>query len=93
MLRNALFLSLLVGTVLCGPLQKRWDDFKVKHAWADGVPKGWTVVGPAPLEERVNVRIGLKQDGIDDLISHLYAVSDPNHHRYGAYWASSCVVN
>ena len=82
MLKNALFLSLFVGFALCKPLHKRWDDFQVKHAWVQGVPNGWEVVGPAPSWERVTVRIGLKQDGIDDLASHLYAVSDPNHPRY-----------
>ena len=84
MLKKALLLSLLVGTALCKPLHKRWDDLKVKHAWVDGVPKGWEVIGPAPSTERLTVRIGLKQDGIDDLVSHLYAVSDPNHNRYGS---------
>lgn len=83
MLKNALFLSLLVGAALCKPLHRRWDDFKVKHEWIDGAPRGWEVVGPAPSDERLAVRIGLKQDGIDDLVAHLYAVSDPNHHRYG----------
>ena len=86
MLKNVLLLSFLVGITLSTPLHKRWDDFKVKHAWVDGVPKGWEVVGPAPSDERLAVRIGLKQDGIDDLISNLYAVSDPSHHRYAAYW-------
>lgn len=81
MLKNALVLSFLVGVALCKPLQKRWDDFEVKHAWVDGVPKGWENIGPAPSGHRVTVRIGLKQDGIDDLIAHLYAVSDPSHHR------------
>lgn len=84
MLKKALLLSLLVGTALCKPLHKRWDDLKVKHAWVDGVPKGWEVIGLAPSSERLTVRIGLKQDGIEDLVSHLYAVSDPNHNRYGS---------
>ncbi|KAF9645510.1 subtilisin-like protein [Thelephora ganbajun] len=85
MLKNALVLSLFVVATLCKPLHKRWDDFKVKHAWVDGVPKGWEVIGPAPPEYRLAVRIGLRQDRIDDLIAHLYAVSDPNHHRYGQH--------
>ena len=81
MLKNALLLSLTVGSVLCNSLHKRWDDLQVKHAWAEGVPRGWEAVGPAPLGERLTVRIGLKQDGLDDLISHLHAVSDPSHNR------------
>lgn len=93
MLKNALLLFLLVGHALCKPLHKRWDDLKVKHAWANGVPNGWEVVGPAPAEEKLAVRIGLKQDGIDDLISHLYAVSDPSHHRYGTCLRGRVVVS
>ena len=85
MLKNALILSLLVGATLCKPLYKRWDDFRVKHAWTDGVPKGWEVVGPAPLEQRLTVRIGLNQGGIDDLVAHLYMASAPSHHRYAAF--------
>ena len=79
MLKTALVLSLLVGLMLCKPLHRRWDDFKVKHAWVDGVPKGWEAIGPAPSDHRLTVRIGLKQGGIDDLIAHLYAVSDPRN--------------
>jgi len=93
MFKTALALSLLVGATLCKPLHKRWDDYKVKHAWVDGVPKGWEVVGPAPLEQRLAVRIGLKQDGIDDLISHLYAVSDPSHHRCASSEIYAVMVN
>ena len=85
MLGNALLLLLLIGTALCKPLHKRWDDVKTKHAWTDGAPAGWEVVGPAPSEERLTVRIGLKQDKFDDLVEHLYAVSDPSHHRCGFF--------
>jgi len=81
MLKTALFLSLFIGATLCKPVQKRWDDLKVKHAWANGVPEGWETIGPAPSDHRLTVRIGLKQDKIDDLITHLYAVSDPSNDR------------
>jgi tripeptidyl-peptidase-1 len=81
MLGNTLFLVLVVGTALCKPLYERWDDVKTKHAWTDGTPEGWEVVGPAPSGERLAVRIGLKQDKFEDLVEHLYAVSDPNHDR------------
>ena len=47
---------------------------------ADGMGGYWSSV----LGERLTVRIGLKQDGTCDLVSHLYAVSDPNHNRYGS---------
>ena len=85
MLKNILVLSLLVGATLCQRPYKRWDDLSVKHEWVEGAPKGWEALGPAPPDERLTVRIGLKQDGIEDLIAHLYAVSDPSHHRYAAF--------
>ena len=90
MLKNILVLSLLVGATLCRHLQKRWDDFKVKHEWIEGAPRGWKVLGPAPSDERLNVRIGLKEDRIEDLIENLFAVSDPSHHRYAA--SPGCAV-
>ena len=43
-LKNPLVLSLLLWAALCKPLHKCWDDFKVKHTWVDGVPKGWEAI-------------------------------------------------
>ena len=59
---------------------KRWDDFGVKHAWAE-VPRGWELHGPAPPDYTFDMRIGLKQDKFDDLVTALYEVSDPAHER------------
>lgn len=59
---------------------KRWDDLQVKHAWVN-VPRGWELVGPAPADHKLNMRIGLKQDRLDELISSLFEVSDPTHVR------------
>jgi tripeptidyl-peptidase-1 len=61
---------------------KRWDDLQLKHSWLE-VPRGWELVGPAPADHALHMRIGLKQDRIDELISSLYQVSDPDHDRYG----------
>nr|VWP02127.1 Eukaryotic translation initiation factor 3 subunit G (eIF3g) (Eukaryotic translation initiation factor 3 RNA-binding subunit) (eIF-3 RNA-binding subunit) (Translation initiation factor eIF3 p33 subunit homolog) (eIF3 p33 homolog) [Ganoderma boninense] len=55
---------------------KRWDDFGVKHAWAE-VPRGWELHAPAPPGYTFDMRIGLKQDKFDDLVTALYEVSDP----------------
>ncbi|THH27752.1 hypothetical protein EUX98_g6437 [Antrodiella citrinella] len=63
---------------------KRWDEFDVKHAWAD-VPKGWELHGPAPADHALDMRIALKQDRFDDLVSTLYEVSDPYHSKYGQH--------
>ncbi|KAH8104065.1 peptidase S8/S53 domain-containing protein [Cristinia sonorae] len=75
------FLHLVASKPL---LSKRWDDFDVKHAWAD-VPKGWELHSPAPADHTFNMRIGLKQDRFDDLVAALYEVSDPYHSRYGQH--------
>ena len=62
------------------PLSKRWDDLSVKHSWTE-IPRGWELHGPAPPNYAMNMRIGLKQDKIDELIASLYQVSDPAHER------------
>lgn len=83
-------LSLLVKAavvariVLATPLARRWDDLEVKHAWVD-IPAGWERHTDAPLDHVLNLKISLKQDKLDDLIGHLYQVSDPTHPRYGAH--------
>ncbi|KAH9940879.1 subtilisin-like protein [Epithele typhae] len=63
---------------------KRWDDFEVKHAWAE-VPRGWTLHAPAPADYMFDMRIGLRQNRFDELVSSLYEVSDPAHSRYGQH--------
>ncbi|PIL34082.1 hypothetical protein GSI_03793 [Ganoderma sinense ZZ0214-1] len=63
---------------------KRWDDFGVKHAW-DEVPRGWELHGPAPTDYTFDMRIALRQDRFDDLVTALYEVSDPTHERYGQH--------
>ncbi|KAJ3491365.1 hypothetical protein NLI96_g751 [Meripilus lineatus] len=65
-------------------LTKRWDDFEVKHAW-DEVPKGWQLHGSVPSDRTIDMRIGLKQDRFDELVSALYEVSDPLHAKYGQH--------
>ena len=77
---SALFLSVLQVSV-SKPIVKRWDDFQVKHSWED-VPRGWELVGPAPADYNLHMKIGLKQDRMHELIDHLYQVSDPAHNRY-----------
>ena len=71
----------LVQISLSRPLPKRWDDFSVKHSWTE-IPRGWALHGPAPADHSMDMRIGLKQDRLHELISSLYEVSDPSHERY-----------
>ncbi|KAF7983704.1 hypothetical protein HWV62_19635 [Athelia sp. TMB] len=69
---------------VANPVSKRWDDLSIRHAWSE-VPKGWELQGPAPGDHTMSLRIGLKQDKIDELIATLYEVSDPAHSKYGKH--------
>ncbi|KAG7444455.1 subtilisin-like protein [Guyanagaster necrorhizus] len=60
------------------------DDLLEKHSWAE-VPRGWEWVNKPDPESIIQLRIGLKQDRVDELISSLYEVSTPNHNRYGKH--------
>ncbi|KAK0189207.1 peptidase S8/S53 domain-containing protein [Armillaria mellea] len=77
----------LTQLCLSTPLSsKRWDtdDLLEKHSWAE-VPRGWKWVSKPDPESTIELRFGLKQDRVDELISSLYEVSTPNHHRYGKH--------
>ncbi|KIM88198.1 hypothetical protein PILCRDRAFT_62783 [Piloderma croceum F 1598] len=84
MIWSAVVVFALVQRCVSKPLAKRWDDFAVKHSWTE-IPRGWELHGPAPADHSMDMRIGLKQDRLDELISTLYKVSDPAHERYGAH--------
>jgi len=53
-----------------------------KHAWVEA-PAKWTHISSAPDSHTLRMRIGLKQTQMDEVIRHLYEVSDPAHPRYG----------
>ena len=80
-----LWSSLLVlGLVQLGrskTLLNRWDNLALKHAWPE-VPHGWERTAPAPSDYLLELRIGLRQDRIDDLIDNLMEISDPTSSRY-----------
>lgn len=62
-------------------VSNQWEDFAVKHTWSVA-PEGWKLHAPnAPANHTFNMRIGLKQDRFDDLVTALYEVSDPFHIR------------
>src|ERR1700732_5616174 len=71
----------LVRLCVSKPLSKRWDNLSVKHSWTE-IPHGWEMHGHAPANHSMDMRIGLKQDKLDELISSLYEVSEPAHERY-----------
>ncbi|KAI0079096.1 subtilisin-like protein [Panus rudis PR-1116 ss-1] len=85
LLGSSLLLLGLLQLAAAKPLiSKRWDDFEVKHAWVN-VPNGWELHGPAPADHKFPLRVGLKQDRFDELVTALYEVSDPNHDNYGQH--------
>jgi len=59
----------------------------VKHEWSD-IPKGWVEVGRPSPNHSLKINFGLKQDRFDELLGHLYEVSDPGHHRCAFIHAS-----
>ena len=80
MLWSTIFVLGLAQLTIAKPFAKRWDDFSVKHEWVK-IPNGWELHGPAPAEHKMDLRIGLKQSKMDELITTLYEVSDPSHER------------
>jgi tripeptidyl-peptidase I len=81
MIWSAVFTLALAQHCVSKPLLKRWDDCSVKHSWTE-IPHGWELHSPAPADHVMDMRIGLKQFKLDELISSLYEVSDPAHERY-----------
>jgi tripeptidyl-peptidase I len=75
-----LFLCFLQSSIVNSLIIKRWNNFTPKHAWANP-PTNWELIGPAPSDYSLQLRIGLKQDRAHELISNLYEVSDPTHPR------------
>jgi tripeptidyl-peptidase-1 len=81
MLWRSTFVLLLAHLVTATPLSRRWNDFAEKHSWVE-VPKGWELYSEAPSSYTFDLRIGLKQSRIDELIENLMEISDPNHAQY-----------
>ncbi|KAG9087313.1 hypothetical protein FRC06_002603, partial [Ceratobasidium sp. 370] len=59
-------------------------NFKTRHALHE-VPTGWKAIDRAPAEHLIDMRIGLKQARMAELLSTLTEVSDPTHARYGRH--------
>ncbi|KAF9456972.1 peptidase S8/S53 domain-containing protein [Collybia nuda] len=81
---SATLLLTVVHLCLAKPLAPRWDNLAEKHSWAD-IPRGWEYLSPAPADMVFDLRVGLKQGKIEDLIENLMETSDPNHERYGKH--------
>lgn len=88
------FLSLALAAASCAgsPLVKSSRrDYAVFESV--NVPSAWTPVSPAPASHVLNLRIGLKQSRQQELVEHLYEISDPGHHRYGQHLSQEEVNN
>ena len=91
MLWSSVLVLGLVQLSVSKPLNKRWDDIAEKHSWVE-IPRGWEYHSPAHADHLFEMRIGLKQDKLDELISSLYEDSDPNHQRYAPTTWNSVIV-
>lgn len=54
-------------------------------------PRGWTKRARAPRDALLDLRIALPQHRFAELEAHLYAVSDPDHVRYGEHLSKADV--
>jgi len=78
---------LVLGLVQSGiskALPKRWDDFALKHSWSS-IPQGWEHKAAAPSNSVLELRVGLKQNRIDELIDNLMEISNPQSSRYAQH--------
>lgn len=64
------------------------QEFATRHALR-GVPSGWSKVTRAPAEHKIDLRIGLKQARMNDLLAILGEVSDPANAHYGKHLSKS----
>ncbi|KAG9079043.1 hypothetical protein FS749_008893, partial [Ceratobasidium sp. UAMH 11750] len=60
------------------------QDFRTRDVLRE-VPTGWTAVASAPAGHMIDMRIGLKQARMDELLATLAQVSNPRHVRYGMH--------
>jgi tripeptidyl-peptidase-1 len=60
------------------------SEFTTRHALRE-VPSGWRAIARAPADHMIDMRIGLKQARMAELLSTLGEVSDPAHVRYGMH--------
>ncbi|KAK7031632.1 subtilisin-like protein [Favolaschia claudopus] len=85
MLFLSTFIVVFAGLSSAKPFSgKRWDNPSLKHRWVE-VPRGWEFHSTPAEDHLLEMRIGLKQNKLDELISSLYEVSDPDHERYGQH--------
>lgn len=57
---------------------------KIKES-LETTPRGWVKHAPTHPNDVLELRIALHQPYFPTLEKHLWEISDPSHHRYGAY--------
>ncbi len=62
------------------PLAERYTTLRKRHSW-DAPPRGWEFHSAPDAGEVIELRIGLRQGRVDELILSLYEVSEPGHQR------------
>lgn len=93
MLLLSAFVVALAGLSSAKPLSsKRWNDVSLKHRWVE-IPRGWEFHSTPPEDHLLEMRIGLKQDRLEELISSLYEVSDPAHEKCADHSQVNFVVH
>ncbi|CCO36171.1 tripeptidyl-peptidase I [Rhizoctonia solani AG-1 IB] len=60
------------------------QDLTTRHALRE-VPSGWTKIARAPAEHKIDLRVGLKQARMGELLNVLSKVSDPANSEYGKH--------
>ena len=89
--RKLFTLLLLIGYAWAIPgSQQPRKDLKVKESLLRP-PVGWSLVGVAPPDHTISLRIALPQSKFDTLEQHLFEVSDPDHPRYGQHLSKEAV--
>ncbi|CAE6473904.1 unnamed protein product [Rhizoctonia solani] len=71
----------LAALVATSPISQ---DFTTRHALRE-IPSGWTRVARAPAGHNIDLRVGLKQARMSDLLAILKEVSDPANTQYGKH--------
>ncbi|QRW10121.1 tripeptidyl-peptidase I [Ceratobasidium sp. AG-Ba] len=59
-------------------------EFTTRHELRE-VPTGWTPIARAPAEHLIDMKIGLKQARMTELLATLHEISDPANARYGKH--------
>ncbi|KAF8699672.1 Subtilisin-like protein, partial [Rhizoctonia solani] len=71
----------LASLVVASPVSQ---DFTTRHALRE-IPSGWTRVARAPADHNIDLRVGLKQARMTDLLAILDEVSNPASTKYGKH--------